>query len=96
MNIKTDKFRMYVIEGELWLEVWGASTKYPDVTFHFTQYHNEKGGFNDQYHRCFQFVMWCYSQLAYPVNPTEWVDFATLAQKACTPEQSDWIDRWFK
>lgn len=97
MTIKYEGFTLYDSDNDIYLESWGGSTKHPGIVFRYSQYQDpSKDTIIPSKVRLFQFVMWCYSQLLIPANPTTWVDFGIKAHKEFNPDQEAWVDTWFK
>lgn len=70
-----DRIRLYDKEGcGKVLEIWGASTKHPDVMFFFNDY--KKVDFIDEEHQVFQWVLECASKLLFPSTAKELAEYA--------------------
>ena len=97
MTIEYGGLKLYDSDNDIYLECWGGSTKHPDIVFRYSTYQDpSRDTVITSKDRLFQFVMWCYSQLLIPTNPTVWVDFGVKAYKAFSPSQEAWVDTWFK
>ncbi len=63
-----------VCEKDLTLELWSASTKYPDSKFYFSDF--KKCPFVDEKHQVFQWLLECASKLIFPMHAKELAEYA--------------------
>lgn len=59
---------------DLTLEVWGGSTKYPDVKFYFSDF--EKSIWIEEEHQVFQWLCECASKLTFPTTAKQIIELA--------------------
>lgn len=69
-------FKLYsrLEDHETVLEIWGGSTKHPDVTFHFSKF--ETAPWFEDVDQIVPWVLECASKLAFPINSYrlgEWI-----------------------
>lgn len=61
-------------DGDKVLELWGASTKHPDIMFLFSNF--EKCKYVDEDKQVFQWLLECASKLNFPYNAYNLAKFA--------------------
>ncbi len=59
------------------LELWGASTKHPDVSFSFSAYKDRCEWLTNEW-LIFQWLVYCASKLSFPSTTLQVVEFAQL------------------
>ena len=72
-------------DGDYILELWAASTKHPDVVFHFRDF--KKSEFVDEKHQVFQWLLECASKLTFPSHAKDLAEYAL--SKWCTWEKNE-------
>lgn len=55
---------------ETYLELWGASTKHPDISFNFSNY-KDKCEWLDDVSLIYQWLLFCSSKLSFPFHSYE-------------------------
>ena len=61
-------------EKDLTLEIWGGSTKHPDVKFYFSDFN--KSEWVAEEHQVFQWLLECASKMRFPRTAKEIADLA--------------------
>lgn len=74
MNYDLDWLKLYYYDNDLILELWGASTKHPDIVFRFSSF--EKSQWIDEKYQVFQWVLECASTLNFPMTAKGLAQFA--------------------
>ena len=62
-------------EKDLVCELWGASTKHPDIRFCFSEW-KHKNDFLDDEVQVFQWLLWIASNLTWPFHAKELAEYA--------------------
>lgn len=73
---------------DIWLELWGSSTKHPDSRFHFSDF--KTTDFVRLECQVYQWILECASKLTWPHHAKELVAFAEELDKKIIEEELTW------
>lgn len=69
------KFYSSIDTKDTYLELWGASTKHPDVMYRFSDYEDRAEWIYEEW-LVYQWLIYCASRLSFPSTTAEIVEFA--------------------